>query len=431
MDFGFLIPIAVAALSLGWALYNHGGRKTTRARIASLEESERFLEASLREQENAYIRLEATYIQEKKNLEATEIQLKTQFKAMASDALSQNNTQFLEIAQMAFEKLKGQAEGDLESRQKAITELLTPVKEALQKVDEKIQQVESTRVGAYEGLKQQVSHLLDAQKELRNETANLVNALKKPTVRGRWGEMQLRRVVEMAGMIEYCDFTEQSSTCTEEGDMLRPDLVVKLPGGQHIVIDSKAPMSRYLEALEASDETIKQSHLQDHARHVRQHIKQLSAKSYWNQFPTSPEFVILFLPGETFFSAALEADPSLIEVGANHKVILATPTTLIALLRAVAYGWRQEQLKANAQEISQLGQTLYERLADLGGALGKVGRHLGQTVDAYNQSIGTLESRVLVSARRFEHLGISTHKKQLEPLAPVEALPRTPLQGEH
>jgi DNA recombination protein RmuC len=348
--------------------------------------------------------------------------LQNAFKALAADALKNNSTSFLQIAQETLKRFQQQAEGDLEARHKAVADLVTPVRDSLSKVDAQIQQMEIARGEAYGDLKAQVQSLITTQKELQSETGNLVRALRTPNVRGRWGEIQLRRVVEIAGMLSYCDFAEQETITTEAGRM-RPDLVVKLPGGKQVVVDAKTPLQAFLDAFETTDEEQRRSCLANHARQVRDHINTLSGKKYWEQFEATPEFVVMFLPGETFFSAALEQDTGLIEHGVLNRVIPASPTTLIALLKAINYGWNQEKLARNAQEISALGKELHERLRKLATHITAVGANLDRAVEAYNQAVGSLENRVLVSARKFAELGAAV-AEDIPELAPIETTAR-------
>ena len=349
-------------------------------------------------------------------------ELRESFQALSADALKSNNQAFLQLANATLEKFQSEAKGDLELRQQAVENLVAPIGESLKKVDAQIQQIESARNQAYGDLTAQVRSLIVTQEKLQNETGNLVKALRTPTVRGRWGEIQLKRVVEIAGMLSYCDFVEQETVTTSTG-RLRPDLIVRLPGGKNVVVDAKTPLLAYLEAVESADDDVRRQKLIDHARQVQTHMAQLSSKQYQEQFDPTPEFVVMFLPGETFFSAALEQEPALIERGVAQKVIPASPTTLIALLKAVAYGWNQEKLARNAREISVLGKELHERLRNLGAHIENVGKGLDRAVEAYNKAVGSLESRVMVSARKFVELGAPV-TEQIAELNPIETTTR-------
>ncbi|MBZ0090076.1 MAG: DNA recombination protein RmuC, partial [Thermoanaerobaculia bacterium] len=344
------------------------------------------------------------------------------FQALAGRALTQNNQIFLDLARQNLETLQAGAQGDLEKRQQQIQHLLAPLQEQLARYEAGVRTLEVAREQAYGTLSEQVRSLASTQDRLQLETGNLVKALRAPQVRGRWGEMQLKRAVEFAGLVDHVDFVEQESIDTDAGRQ-RPDMIVRLPGGKQLVIDAKAPLAAYLDALEAKDEDVRKSLLVDHARQVRDHVRKLAAKSYWSQFENAPEFVVLFLPGETFFSAALEQDPSLIDDAFTESVVLATPTTLVALLKSVAYGWRQEKLADNAREIASAARELHDRMRVFTDHFAGVGKGLGQAIRGYNQAVGSLVGRVFPQGRRLEQLGAGADKPFTEP-DPIDLAPR-------
>ncbi|AHF89149.1 DNA recombination protein RmuC [Opitutaceae bacterium TAV5] len=358
-----------------------------------------------------------------KSLTEAHERLAAEFKALSGDALKSNNTAFLELARETFGRLQQQSSGDLEKRQQAIDALVKPLQESLKQVDAKIGEIEKNRAASHGALAEQLKSLGTAQQQLQSETSRLSTALRSTTAAGTWGEMQLRRVVELAGMTSYCDFTTQESVTTGDAARLRPDMVVRLPGGQQIVVDAKAPNEAYRDAASSTDETLRAAKLAEHAARVRGHIDALGARAYWEQFQPSPEFVVLFLPGDQFLSGALQADPGLIERAINKKVLLATPATLIALLKAAAYGWRQEAVSRNADEISALGRQLHDRLCTFADHLERIGKGLESATKAYNSAVGSLESSVLPGARRFPELG-AKGAKELRELAPVDTAPR-------
>jgi DNA recombination protein RmuC len=392
------------------------------ARGERLELSLREADAQRVEQETSARELGRGLAEQRRLLDDAESKLSDTFQALAAQALQQSSQGFLTLASEKLGAMRDQATVDLEARQRAIEGVVKPVKESIDKVDQHIRALEKERGQAYGALSEQVRGLARTQERLHTETGNLVNALRAPSVRGRWGEIQLRRVVELAGMLDHCDFEEQATVMTDDG-RLRPDLVVRLPNGHNLVVDAKAPLGAYLEALEAPDEETRVACLDRHAAQVRAHILKLASKNYWEQFPSTPEYVVLFLPGETFYSAALERMPSLIEEGVGQRVLLATPTTLIGVLQAVHYGWRQERIAENAQEISRCGRMLHERVATLVEHFVSLGNSLGQSVKHFNTAMASFEGRVLVSARRLEELD-AKGKKDIPARPQIDARPR-------
>ncbi len=385
--------------------------------LADLRARHSALEAKIQEEQKAWEEKFAL-------LKEAEKKLGDAFEALSAKVLRASQQDFLREAAVTLEKFHQKATGELEKRKQAVGELVHPIQEMLKRYESQIQEMEKARQEAYGGLKAQVQSLLVSQQRLQAETGNLVKALRTPQVRGRWGEITLRRVAELAGMVDHCDFYEQENKSTSEG-RLRPDMIVRLPGGKQIVVDAKVPLMAFLEAMECESEAERKTHLKEHARHVQNHIMQLANKAYWDQFTPTPEFVVLFIPGENFFSAALEQNPDLIEEGVRKGVILATPTTLISLLKAVSYGWRQEKMAENAQAISDLARVLHERIVTFTNHVNDLGKHLGQSVQSYNRAVGSLESRVLPAARRFKEMGVSS-KSSLKETTKIELVPRVP-----
>ena len=360
-----------------------------------------------------------------KLLEEARDSLKDSFKALSADALSKNNESFIKLAEENLKKHQQSAKDDLEKRQQAITKTVEPVSQTLKAFSDRVNKIEERRIESEGGIKKELQKLSEMHLRLDQSTSSLVQALRAPQVRGQWGEMHLRRTVEMAGMINYCDFEEQSSVETEEGQRQRPDMLIRLPNERRVVVDSKVPIAAYLDALETDSIEVQSERMQAHARHLRTHIKDLSTKAYWSQFENAPEFVVLFVPNEAIFSAALEEDPSLIELGVENKVILATPTTLIALLKAVAYGWQQEAITREAKEIASLGKEIYDRLSVVIGHFVKLGKSIDQSVGNYNKAMNSVDSRLMVTARKFESLE-SASSEQLPDINQIEKRPNLP-----
>ncbi len=349
-------------------------------------------------------------------------ELETKFKALADDILQHNSAKFLELVSERFRLHHQQADQALEARKREIEQLVRPLAENLERFKNTVDGIEKAREGAYRAVLEQVRMLADSHQKLERHTRSLIEALRRPQVRGRWGEYQLRNVVELAGMSEHVDFTSQPAVEGSEG-RLRPDAIVRLPGGKTVVVDVKTPLDAYLAAIEAADEEQRRAAFARHAQQLRQHVRQLASKAYWTQFSEAPDFVVMFIPGEAFYAAAVEQDPALFEDALKQKVLITTPSTFVALMKAIAYGWQQEKLAESAQQVANLGQDLYERIARFLDHMQELGRALGRAVRKYNEAAGSLEGRVLPQARRFEQLGIAA-SAPLAPLSQLESQPR-------
>lgn len=444
-EWSFLILGLVVGAGLAW-LVTSARAKASRAVAESRSQELRIqlnevqsqlsqLREQFREMESAKIAAETKNVEAEKNLAAQQLlleeartKLSDTFKSLAAEALAGNNAGFLTLAEEKFKALKEEASADLEQRKSSIEALLQPLTHTLTTYQKESKELEEKRLREFSIVGKQLQDLAFAQSTLQTETAKLVNALRSPQVRGRWGEIALRKTAELAGMSPHCDFIEQESVYTETG-RLRPDMVVKLPAGREVVVDSKVSLAAYLEALEAKTDEEREAALIRHAAQVKQHVNKLASKDYWEQFKSAPEFVVLFIPNDSFLAAAAEKDPSLVEAALGKQIVIATPTTFIALLRAIAYGWRQEQVAEGAQRISALGQELSDRMGTLADHLMKVGGSLGKAVESYNDAVASLERRVLPSARKFKQLGVGS-KKDIEELHEIEQRPREPAQPE-
>jgi len=410
LNFG--LPALGVGLLLGclivWLIMRSRYQKKT-SEIANLETRVKDQQALQLERDTAY--------------EAATARLATSFSELASQSLQSNSETFLKLAEQNLSAHQERAKRELGNREQAVENMVKPIRDALQQSQQQIAALEKSRSEAYGSIRSQLESMHLSQQSLAQETQNLVKALRRPEVRGRWGEITLRRLVELAGMVEHCDFQEQVHTTTDD-KVIRPDMIVRMPDQRELVVDVKTPLDAYLEAVEAKDDVARQLGLKRHAKNVREHIRKLASKAYWEQFSDSPEFVILFIPGDQFLSAALNEDPELIENALSQQIILATPTSFVALLKAVAYGWRQLALADNAKEIRVLAEDLYSRLGSFVGHMNRVGKQLSSSVENYNRAMGSLERKVLPGARKFVELGIHA-KKEIEPIAPLDSLPRS------
>jgi DNA recombination protein RmuC len=434
--------VAGLALGLVWHLLRQGGvaaaARTAEARLADAQTASAELTARLQSASEAANAAETARAvlasqlellgradaERQSRVEEERQRLAGTFAELSAEALQKNNEQFLALAETKLGQAQTAAQGDLTQRQQAIAQLLGPLSETLIRYEQGLQQIEVERKGAYEGLSQKVAQLTQGNEQLQRETRNLVTALRSPQTRGRWGEIQLRRVVEMAGMLEHCDFDEQVSKTGDEG-RLRPDMIVHMPGGRDMVVDAKVPLEAFLQLIDADDDDARALFQAAHARQLRAHVDQLSKKEYWKQFERSPQQVVAFIPGDQLLSAAYESDPTLQEHAMSNGVLLTTPTMLIALLRTVAFGWQQETLAESAREVQKLGAELYDRLRTMTTHMQSLQRSLTASVEAYNKAVGSLETRVLVTARRFPSLGVKgSETAEIAELSPIEAAPR-------
>lgn len=415
-----LLQYGAPALAAGLALGAIVAWLAMRPRQKRSAEDIALLETRIKNQDSLQQEREVAF-------EAANAQLTRAFAGLANQSLKSNSENFLRLAEQNLGAQQEKAKHDLSEREKSVENMVKPIQKALEAAQKQISELEKARSEAYGSIRSQLGAMQDSQNSLRQETQNLVNALRRPEVRGRWGEITLRRLVELAGMVEHCDFQEQVHS-VGEGQIIRPDMIVRMPDQRELVVDVKTPLDAYLEAVEAENDTQRKLGLERHAKNVRAHIRMLASKTYWEQFDESPEFVILFIPGDQFLSAALNEEPDLIEYALSKQIILATPTSLVALLKAVAYGWRQLALADNAKEIRALAEDLYGRLATFVGHMNRVGRQLASSVDHYNKAVGSLERNVLPGARKFVELGVH-EKKSIEKLESLDPVPRTMIES--